>query len=77
MSSTWYAVNPVALWNAWKLGTEEGIWNRNAESGSRWQIGGAFAMDAEGVVRWSRPAQSADDVPHFAEALRALGVTGR
>ncbi|KAG7290666.1 hypothetical protein NEMBOFW57_000669 [Staphylotrichum longicolle] len=26
VSSTWYAVNPVALWHAWKLGTDEGIW---------------------------------------------------
>lgn len=26
LSSTWYAVNPVALWHAWKLGTDEGIW---------------------------------------------------
>lgn len=26
LSSTWYAVNPLALWHTWKLGTEEGIW---------------------------------------------------
>jgi hypothetical protein len=48
--------------------------NRNSESGSRWQIGGAFAVDADGVVRWSKPAASADEVPDFKEALRALGV---
>lgn len=47
--------------------------NRNTGSGSRWQIGGAFAVDAGGFVRWSRPATSADDVPDFGEALRALG----
>ncbi len=47
--------------------------NRNTGSGSRWQIGGAFAVDAGGFVRWSRPAASADDVPDFGEALRALG----
>ncbi|KAK4123512.1 hypothetical protein N657DRAFT_633782 [Parathielavia appendiculata] len=74
LSSTWYAVNPLALWHAWKLGTEEGIWNRNAESGSRWQIGGAFGIDAQGFVRWGGPAASADDVPDFKEALRVLGV---
>ncbi|KAK3905596.1 hypothetical protein C8A05DRAFT_30600 [Staphylotrichum tortipilum] len=73
LSSAWYAVNPMTLWHAWKLGTEEGIWNRNTGSGSRWQIGGAFAVDAGGFVRWSRPAVSADDVPDFGEALRALG----
>ncbi|KAK3295848.1 uncharacterized protein B0H64DRAFT_321598 [Chaetomium fimeti] len=74
LSSTWYAVNPLAMWHTWKLGTEEGIWNRSAQSGSRWQIGGAFAVDADGVVRWSRPAGSADEVPDFGEALRVLGV---
>jgi hypothetical protein len=50
--------------------------NRNSESGSRWQIGGAFAVGADGVVRWSKPAASADEVPNFKEALRALGVVG-
>jgi hypothetical protein len=50
--------------------------NRNAESGSRWQIGGAFGVDAEGIVRWGGPAASADDVPDFKGALRALGVVG-
>ncbi|KAH6849817.1 hypothetical protein B0I37DRAFT_307589 [Chaetomium sp. MPI-CAGE-AT-0009] len=74
LGSTWYAVNPLALWHTWKLGTEEGIWNRNAQKGSRWQIGGAFAVDADGVVRWSRPAASADEVPDFGEALKVLGV---
>ncbi|KAK4039708.1 hypothetical protein C8A01DRAFT_46890 [Parachaetomium inaequale] len=73
LSSTWYAVNPLALWHTWKLGTEEGIWNRNAASGSRWQIGGAFGVDIDGFVRWSKPAESADEVPNFKEALRALG----
>lgn len=48
--------------------------NRSVESGSRWQIGGAFGVDADGFVRWSRPAASADEVPDFKEALRALGV---
>jgi hypothetical protein len=26
IGSTWYTMNPKALWSAWKLGTEEGIW---------------------------------------------------
>ncbi|KAH6624761.1 hypothetical protein B0J18DRAFT_429201 [Chaetomium sp. MPI-SDFR-AT-0129] len=73
LSSTWYALNPVALWNTWKLGTDEGIWNRSSNSGSRWQIGGAFAVDRDGLVTWAKPAQSADEVPDFKEALRALG----
>ncbi|KAK3302243.1 uncharacterized protein B0T15DRAFT_403256 [Chaetomium strumarium] len=70
--SYWYALNPLAMWHTWKLGTEEGIWNRNAESGSKWQIGGAYAVDAGGFVRWAKPAASADEVPDFKGALKAL-----
>ncbi|KAK4157104.1 hypothetical protein C8A00DRAFT_40470 [Chaetomidium leptoderma] len=73
LSSTWYAVNPLTMWHTWKLGAEEGIWNRSAESGSRWQIGGAFAIDAGGFVRWGGPAASADEIPNFKEAVKALG----
>ncbi|AEO57817.1 hypothetical protein MYCTH_2139072 [Thermothelomyces thermophilus ATCC 42464] len=72
LSSTWYAMNPMALWRTWKLGTEEGIWNRNAQGGSKWQIGGAFGVDREGIVRWSKPAASADEIPDFKEALKVL-----
>ncbi|KAL2181551.1 uncharacterized protein P884DRAFT_295849 [Thermothelomyces heterothallicus CBS 202.75] len=72
VSSTWYAMNPMALWRTWKLGTEEGIWNRNAQGGSKWQIGGAFGVDREGIVRWSKPAASADEIPDFKEALKIL-----
>jgi hypothetical protein len=60
----------------WKLLTRKFNRNRNAESGSKWQIGGAFGIDAEGTVRWGGPAASADDVPNFKEAMRALGVVG-
>jgi len=56
----------------WKLGREEGIWNRPTESGSRWQISGSFAVDGEGVVRWGGAASRADDVPDFEKAVEAL-----
>ena len=47
---------------------------RDGETGgNKWQIGGAFAVDAGGFVRWSKPAASADEVPDFREALKALG----
>ncbi|KAL2124384.1 hypothetical protein VTJ04DRAFT_749 [Mycothermus thermophilus] len=76
LGSTWYAWNPKVLWSAWKLATDEGIWTRdNTAGGNKWQIGGAFAIDPLGIVRWSKPGtQSADEVPDFEEALRALGV---
>lgn len=30
-------------------------------------------MDGEGVVRWSKVANAADEIPDFGEALKALG----
>ncbi|RYP81948.1 hypothetical protein DL769_001792 [Monosporascus sp. CRB-8-3] len=59
---------------------DEGIWNRPAESGTRWQTSGAFAVDPPGpgpeggVVRWAWVATSADDLPDLRAALAALGV---
>jgi len=72
IASTWHVVNPVAAYSALDLGRREGIWNRPTESGSRWQTGGAFAVDAQGVVRWAHVASRADDVPDFEEAVRRL-----
>ncbi|KAJ4304306.1 hypothetical protein N0V88_001919 [Collariella sp. IMI 366227] len=71
-STTWAEYNPVTMWHTWKLKTDENLWGRNAGSGSQWQIGGAFAVDAGGFVRWSKPAATADEVPDFKEALKAL-----
>lgn len=71
-TSTWHAYSPWTVWSAVKLGREEGIWNREQQTGSRWQQGGAFAVDSSGFVRWAKPAQSAEEVPSFKEALRAL-----
>lgn len=49
-----------------------GVPELGQESGSRWQMGGAFAVDANGFVRWAKPASSADEVPNFKEVLKAL-----
>jgi hypothetical protein len=73
-SSTWHVLSPWSLWGVYKLGKGEGIWNRPTNSGTRWQTAGSFAVDGEGVVRWVRVAQSADDMPDFREALKAVGV---
>jgi hypothetical protein len=73
VSSFWHVLNPWSLYSVYTLGKQKGVWNRPTESGTRWQISGSFAVDAEGVVRWSRPSASADEVPDFGEALRALG----
>jgi len=75
-SSTWYNLNPLALWSTYKLGTEEGFWGDSPQyGGSKWQIGGAFALDRAGIVVWSKPAASSDEVPDFRAALRALGIS--
>ncbi|CAG9944103.1 unnamed protein product [Clonostachys rosea f. rosea IK726] len=72
LSSTWHALSPSVLWSAYKLGTGEGIWNRTTESGSRWQMSGAFAVNRFGTVVWAHVARSADDIPDFQQALKAL-----
>lgn len=72
LSSYWYAMNPLAVYNAVQLGKQEGIWNRTVESGSRWQTSGAFAVDRNNVVKWVSVARSSSDVPDLRAALRAL-----
>ncbi|KAG5942481.1 hypothetical protein E4U53_007245 [Claviceps sorghi] len=73
LSSTWHAFNPFSLYSVYRLGADEGIWNRATESGSRWQKSGAFAVDSDGTVRWLHVSKTADDLPDFDTALGALG----
>lgn len=54
VSSAWHMLNPFALYSVYRLGKDQGIWNRPTESGTCWQTSGAFAIDGEGIVRWSR-----------------------
>lgn len=72
LSSYWHTMGPKAVYSAYRLGVDEGVWNRATESGSRWQTAGAFAVDESGVVRWSQPARNADDVPDLKQILAAL-----
>jgi len=67
-----HVLSPGSMYSLWKLGQSDNIWNRPTESGSRWQMGGFFAVDGEGVVRWGRAAERADDVTDFREAIEAL-----
>jgi hypothetical protein len=73
VSSFWHVLSPWSLYEAVKLGQQQGVWNRPTESGSRWQSAGSFAVDSKGIVKWSKPSASADSVPDFQEALKALG----
>lgn len=72
-----HVLSPGSMYSVWKLGRAEGIWNRPTESGSRWQTSGYFAVDGKGVVRWGGPAQRADDIPDFEQAVQAVAGDSR
>lgn len=74
VSSAWHVLNPWSLYSVYRLGKQEKIWNKPTESGNRWQTSGSFAIDERGVVKWTKVASAADDVPNFKDALEALGV---
>ena len=76
VSSTWHVLNPWSLYAVYKLGKQEDIWNKPTESGSRWQTSGSFAIDGNGVVKWVKISQAADDLPDFQEAIQAVGKSG-
>jgi hypothetical protein len=60
------------MMSAYRLGKEKGIWNRPTESGSRWQSGGNYGVDSEGVVRWGSVNGRADEVGKFEDAVAAV-----
>lgn len=74
VSSVWHVLNPWSLLSVYRLGKEDGIYNRPTESGTRWQTSGSFAVDGNGKVTWSKPSASADEVPDFEDALRSLAM---
>lgn len=77
-TSGWlHVLHPTALWHAVQLGRQEGIWNRDTESGNRWQTAGQFAVDGNGVVKWGGPAPRADEPVDWEEALDAVGQGGK
>ena len=56
----------------YRLGLDEGIWNRPTESGSRWQTAGSFAIDGSGIVRWVQVAGRADDMAELHKGVKTL-----
>lgn len=71
-ASSWtHFLSPSALYEVYRLGKEEGIWNRPTESGSRWQQSGYWSVDSKGVIKWGRVAENAGDVPDFENAVSA------
>lgn len=74
-SSVWHILNPWSLYSVYQLASVEKISNRPTETGTRWQVSGSFAVDRDGVVRWSEPAKAANHMPDYNEGLKTLGVT--
>jgi hypothetical protein len=73
-SSFWHVLGSIP--SVSRLDKEEGIKVRSTESGNRWQTAGNFAVDGQGIVRWSRKDERADDMPDFEDGIAAvLGVT--
>ncbi|KAF8864161.1 hypothetical protein BDZ45DRAFT_701973 [Acephala macrosclerotiorum] len=72
VSSAWHILHPFSMWNAYKLGKSEGIWNRPTESGNRWQTSGSWGVDDEGVVRWGGVSKTAGDILDFGEGAKVL-----
>jgi hypothetical protein len=76
-SSWWHVLSPWSMSSVFKLGREEGIWNRPTESGSRWQSAGLFAVNADGTVVYAHPAKQADDMGDLDEALMSLSIPAK
>ncbi|KAJ6519134.1 hypothetical protein C8R45DRAFT_13374 [Mycena sanguinolenta] len=72
ISSFSHFLSPSGLWAAYRLGKDEGIWNRDTESGNRWQTSGSFAVDREGIIRWGGPVRKAHEFPNFEEAVNTV-----
>lgn len=73
-SSIWHVLSPWSMYNVFKLGKSDNIWNKPTESGSRWQTSGSFAVDKDGIVTWVNVAKAADEIPDITEALKSVGV---
>lgn len=74
VASTWHVFSPWVISSVFRLGKQENIWNLPTESGNRWQTAGAFAVGADGLVKYSQVSRTADDLPDFDAVLKALGI---
>lgn len=72
IASFWHVLNPQGLYELYRMANDEGIVNRPTESGYRWQTSGSWAVDAKGKVVWGGPVKTANEIPDFAHAVKAL-----
>ncbi|PBP26613.1 hypothetical protein BUE80_DR002434 [Diplocarpon rosae] len=74
VSTTYHLLNPWTQMAARRLGTNENIWGREVDpSANRWQVGGCWATDQMGSVRWGAASNTADVIPDLTEACKVLG----
>ncbi|ESZ94156.1 hypothetical protein SBOR_5434 [Sclerotinia borealis F-4128] len=75
VSTTWHLLNPWTEIARQKLGKQEGIWGREVDpSGNRWVVGGSWATDEMGTIRWGGASKSADEMADLVEACKSVGV---
>ncbi|KAI9047075.1 hypothetical protein LZ554_009148 [Drepanopeziza brunnea f. sp. 'monogermtubi'] len=74
VSTTYHLLNPWTQMAARRLGTNENIWGREVDpSANRWQVGGCWAIDEMGFLKWGAANNTADSIPDLAEACKVLG----
>lgn len=74
MSTYAHLLHPRNGYNQYLLGKKEGVWGAAVgEGGCRWQVGGAYAVDDRGIVRWGGPMKSVDETVVLEDGIRALG----
>ncbi len=73
--SNWgHLLNPRNGYNQIMLGRSEGVWGQEVgEGGCRWQVGGVYAVDERGTVKWGGPMASVDEAIKMEEGIKALG----
>jgi hypothetical protein len=76
--SNWgHLLHPRNGYNQYLLGKKEGVWGQAVgEGGCRWQVGGAYAVDDRGIVKWGGPMKSVDEQIVFEDGVKALGPDG-
>lgn len=74
MSNWGHLLHPRNGYNQYMLGKKEGVWGQQVgEGGCRWQVGGAYAVDEKGTVKWGGPMQSVDEAIPLEAGIKSLG----
>lgn len=77
VASFWHVLNPWSMGEVFRLATQEKIKNRPTQSGTRWQTSGMFAIDASGVVKYSHPSKTTDDLGDAVAAVDAVQASAK